>query len=261
MANFSRFIALGDSMTEGMCDEIVDGKYRGWADRVADNLASEDPNFSYVNLAIRGKLLTQVVDEQIPAATKYVTGPDTLISFHAGANDVLRPTYIPELAYAKYELGISDLAKTSATILVFTVIDRVDGKGRTAQMWHERFSSFNINVRRVAEKYGAIVIEADSAKWMADLRFLASDRLHLNPDGHWRLSQAVLEKLDKKSDASWKILLPPAPKKSWLRKKSEKLFWIIIFVLPWIWRRLRGKSTGDGRSAKYETPIAWKPKP
>ena len=92
MANFSRFIALGDSMTEGMCDEIVDGKYRGWADRVADTLASEDPNFSYVNLAIRGKLLTQVVDEQIPAATKYVTGPDTLISFHAGANDVLRPT-------------------------------------------------------------------------------------------------------------------------------------------------------------------------
>ena len=55
MANFSRFIALGDSMTEGMCDEFVDGKYRGWADRVADTLASEDPNFSYVNLAIRGK--------------------------------------------------------------------------------------------------------------------------------------------------------------------------------------------------------------
>ena len=95
MANFTRFIALGDSMTEGMCDEIINEKYRGWADLVADTLAIDEPNFSYVNLAIRGKLLSQVIDEQIPAATKYVTGPDTLISFHAGANDVLRPTYIP----------------------------------------------------------------------------------------------------------------------------------------------------------------------
>ena len=50
MMAFTRFIALGDSMTEGMCDEIVDGNYRGWADRVADTISKENPNFSYVNL-------------------------------------------------------------------------------------------------------------------------------------------------------------------------------------------------------------------
>ena len=93
MTVFTRFIALGDSMTEGMCDEIVDGQYRGWADRVADTLAKENPNFTYVNLAIRGKLLHQVIDDQIPEAAKFVTGPETLVSFHAGANDVLRPNY------------------------------------------------------------------------------------------------------------------------------------------------------------------------
>ena len=91
MTAFTRFIALGDSMTEGMCDEIVDGKYRGWADRTADTLAKANPNFTYINLAIRGKLLNQVIDDQIPAAVTYITGPETLVSFHAGANDVLRP--------------------------------------------------------------------------------------------------------------------------------------------------------------------------
>ena len=258
MTVFTRFIALGDSMTEGMCDEIVDGQYRGWADRVADTLAKENPNFTYVNLAIRGKLLHQVIDDQIPEAAKFVTGPETLVSFHAGANDVLRPNYQAEVAFAKYEKGISDLTKTGATVMVFTVIDRVEGNGKTAQLWHERFSAFNVNVRQVANKYGAIIIESDNAKWMADLRFLARDRLHLNSDGHWRLSQAVLENLGKESDPKWKIPLDPATAKSRLRKNLENIIWIIIFVLPWIWRRVRGRSSGDGRSAKYVQPTAWK---
>ena len=258
MTVFTRFIALGDSMTEGMCDEIVDGQYRGWADRVADTLAKENPNFTYVNLAIRGKLLHQVIDDQIPEAAKFVTGLETLLSFHAGANDVLRPNYQAEVAFAKYEKGISDLTKTGATVMVFTVIDRVEGNGKTAQLWHERFSAFNVNVRQVANKYGAIIIESDSAKWMADLRFLARDRLHLNSDGHWRLSQAVLENLGKESNPKWKIPLDPATAKSRLRKNLENIIWIIIFVLPWIWRRVRGRSSGDGRSAKYVQPTAWK---
>jgi len=50
---FTRFIALGDSMTEGMSDEQINGKYRGWADRVADALAEGNPDFTYMNLAIR----------------------------------------------------------------------------------------------------------------------------------------------------------------------------------------------------------------
>lgn len=245
-------------MTEGMCDEIVDGNYRGWADRTADTLAKDSPNFSYANLAIRGKLLHQVIDGQIPDAVRFITGPETLVSFHAGANDVLRPNYQAEVAFAQYEKGISDLAKTGATIIVFTVVDRVEGNGKTAQLWHERFSAFNVNVRAVANKYGATIIEADSAKWMADLRFLAKDRLHLNSDGHWRLSQAVLEKLGKDFDAAWKIPLAPAGKKPWLKKNGENLLWIISFVIPWIWRRLRGRSSGDGRRAKYESPISWK---
>ena len=76
---YTRFIALGDSMTEGMSDELINGKYRGWADRVADKLAKDNPDFTYMNLAVRGKLLKQVVEDQIPVAIKFVDGPKTLI--------------------------------------------------------------------------------------------------------------------------------------------------------------------------------------
>ena len=84
---FNRLVVCGDSYSEGMTDEKIDGQYRGWADRVADGLAKKSPTFTYANLAVRGKLLQQVIDDQLPVAIKYVTGPDTLLTFHAGAND------------------------------------------------------------------------------------------------------------------------------------------------------------------------------
>ena len=90
-------------MTEGMSDEILDGNYRGWADRVADVLAKSNSSFTYMNLAIRGKLLKQVVEDQIPAVIKHIEGKQTLVSFHAGANDVLRPNYRAELSLPLYE--------------------------------------------------------------------------------------------------------------------------------------------------------------
>ena len=251
MTIFHRYIALGDSMTEGMCDEIVDGNYRGWADRIAEVLAEQQPGFTYLNLAIRGKLLAQVIDEQIPTATKFVEDKSTLISFHAGANDVLRPNYKSEVAFERYETAARELAATGATLMLFTVIEKATGKGKTAELWESRFSEFNKNVRKVAAELGAILIEWNEALFLSDRRFLATDRLHLNADGHWRVAQGVLEKLEQPFDSSWRTPLPPPPKVSWVSDQSADLRWFFSFALPWILRRLRGKSSGDGRSATH----------
>lgn len=99
---YNRFIALGDSMTEGMSDEVIGGRYRGWADRVAEVATSNWDGFTYANLAIRGKLVGQVVNEQIPKAKKLIEGKSTLVSFHAGANDVIRPKYDPMRTISTY---------------------------------------------------------------------------------------------------------------------------------------------------------------
>jgi lysophospholipase L1-like esterase len=254
---YNRFIALGDSMTEGMSDEIVNGKYRGWADRTADVIGFGNPEFTYMNLAVRGKLLQQVIDTQIPLVQEHVTGKDTLISFHAGANDVIRPNYDPAVAKPKYRKGVEALSKTGGTVMLFTVVEKVDGKSKVAELWHERFTDFNEHVREVAKEFGAILMDAKDAQFLGDRRLLNRDRLHLNEEGHWRLSQAVLEGLSFPSNTAWKIPLPPAPKKSKINSSIENSIWIWTFVLPWIWRRARGKSSGDGRVCKYPTPIKW----
>jgi lysophospholipase L1-like esterase len=220
-------------------------------------MASEVEGFTYVNLAVRGKLLKQVIDDQLPVAISYVTGSDTLFSFHAGANDALRPSYKPEVAIGLYEDAVRRVAATGATVMLFTVLERTGNTGRGSDVWAARFGEFNKIVRKVGAEVGAIIIDANNETFFSDNRFLAFDRLHLSAEGHHRVAQALLEKLGYQFDPAWRIPLPPAAPTPWLKKRVISAIWFFTFALPWIWRRLRGKSSGDGRTAKYPTPTSW----
>ena len=240
-----------------MSDEKKYGHYRGWADRVADVMATAHPDFTYANLAVRGKLVRQVIDEQITAALDQVTGPETLISFHAGANDVIRPGYKADVVLTQYADAVRRIAASGATVLLFTVLERTGNTGRSAKMWEERFGAFNKNVRAVAQEVGAIVADANEERAFSDRRFLAFDRLHLNAMGHERVAQAVLEILELPFDAGWREPLPPAKPEPKVLRAIVTVIWFITFALPWMWRRARGKSSGDGRSCKYPIAIGW----
>jgi lysophospholipase L1-like esterase len=254
---YNRFVVCGDSYSEGMTDEMIDGLYRGWADRVADGLAKKSPTFTYANLAVRGKLLPQVIEDQVPVALTFVTGPETLISFHAGANDALRPGFDPVLAKERYQSTVRRLAASGATIMLFTVLEDTGNSGRGSKLWQERFGTFNRAVREVAAEVGAIIIDANQERFFSDKRFLAFDRLHLNAMGHIRCADAVLEKLGYDFDPGWRTPLPPAAPTSWFKERAIGVIWFFTFALPWIIRRLRGRSSGDGRVCKYPTPISW----
>ena len=84
----SSLVAVGDSFTEGMSDLLPDGSYRGWADVLAARMAARSPGFRYANLAVRGKLIGQIVDEQVVTAASLRADVVTLVG---GLNDVLRP--------------------------------------------------------------------------------------------------------------------------------------------------------------------------
>ena len=191
----TRLICLGDSFTEGMSDDLrPDGRFRGWSDRVATGLAADRSGVAhypvtYANLAIRGKLLDQVVAEQFgPALT---LGPD-IITFHAGANDVLRPgTDLPDL-YARYDAAVEQLTATGATVVLFTSLARAGGSGRFADRLERAFHAFNRNVREVAARHGATLVDLEAIHTLTDRRFWAPDRLHLNELGHARVAAAVL---------------------------------------------------------------------
>ncbi|MCC7127666.1 MAG: SGNH/GDSL hydrolase family protein, partial [Microbacteriaceae bacterium] len=92
---WSRYVAIGDSFTEGIGDPEPrsPGGNRGWADRVAEVLSAKTDDFAYANLAIRGRLLQQIFDEQVEPALEL--RPD-LVTVSAGGNDILRPGSDPD---------------------------------------------------------------------------------------------------------------------------------------------------------------------
>ncbi len=255
---FNRFIALGDSMTEGMQDEIVNGKYRGWADRVADVMAENYENFTYANLAVRGKLVGQVHREQVPVALGLVNGPSTVISFHAGANDVIRPKYDPIKTIDTYNDAVDQIMKSGATLMLFCVLEDTGKRNKTSQIWKERFNVFNDNVRKKANSVGAILFDPNQDDFWKDSRFIHEDRLHLNSEGHRRVAQAVLARLNLPHDPDWRKPLPPATPLSIQEKTQINLHWFGAYAVPWMIRRARRRSSGDGRIAKYPALITWK---
>jgi lysophospholipase L1-like esterase len=231
---YTRFIVLGDSFSEGMSDEIINGKYRGWADRVADVLAAQTPEFKYANFAIRGKLVKQVFEEQVPLALPLIDGPQTLVSFHAGANDALRPNFDRNVVRTAYVRAVTQLVQTGATLVLFTVLEKNGNGGKASAVWEERMDPQSSNPN-----------------------LLAFDRLHLNTTGHYRVAQAVLERIGAPFDSNWKVSVIPSKKKPWLTRKLLTLWWFVSFALPWVWRRIRGRSSGDGRSGKYTSLTPW----
>jgi len=252
-----RLVCVGDSFTEGMSDERRDdGEFLGWADRTADALASRQTHgvVRYANLAVRGKLLDQVVADQVPAALAL---RPTLLSFHAGPNDVLRRgTDLVDLT-RRYDRAVAATAGTGAQVVLFTSIGRAGGDGRLAGWLANRFARFNDHVRLVADRYDATLVDTGAVEVLTDRRMWDLDRLHLNADGHRRVAAAVLEQLGVAEPGLlggpvgwWQEPLPGAPPVPRRVAAAADVVWARRYLLPWFGRRLTGRSSGDLRSPK-----------
>ncbi len=249
---WSSFVAVGDSFTEGLDDgPASDGHYVGWADRVARALAAHDPDLRYANLAVRGKLLDEVVADQLVAA---LARRPQLLAFHAGGNDVLRPGVTVADVVRRYDLAVRRATHDADTVLLFTVLERSGGRGRAADRLAARIAAFNDGVRRTAAAHGAVLVDVAGEAALHDRRLWADDRLHLATEGHRRIAAAVLEALDVPVDHPdpgwWRTPLPPPSARSRAAGLAADARWVTDHLLPWLGRRLRGVSSGDGRTGK-----------
>ena len=215
------------------------GGHRGWADRVAEALSARTHDFAYANLAIRGRLLQQISDEQVDAAL--ALKPD-LISVSAGGNDIIRPGTDPDDISNRFETMIERLRSDGATVVMFNgpdvgmtpVLGRVRGK----------VAIYNENLRAVAQRHDAVVADMWALRELKDPRMWAPDRLHFSPMGHHRIAIMVLDALNVEHD-----LVPDAPEPltrvPWRQARVEDIGWAREYFVPWVLRRIRHQSSGD----------------
>ncbi|MFC0598634.1 SGNH/GDSL hydrolase family protein [Streptomyces palmae] len=266
------YAAVGDSFTEGVGDPGPDGAFVGWADRLAILLsdrhasarAAADPagaapdtpddtgyddtgydDFRYANLAVRGRLLDQIVAEQVPRAKELA--PD-LVSFCAGGNDILRPGSDPDAIAERYEAAVADLVGSVGTVLVCTGFDT---RGvPVLRHLRGKIATYTAHVRAIADRHDCPVLDLWSLRSVQDRRAWSDDRLHLSADGHTRVALRAAQVLGLRVPADPDQPWPQEDTRTPAEVRRDNIHWAREHLVPWIGRRLRGESSGDHVSAK-----------
>jgi lysophospholipase L1-like esterase len=250
-----RYVAIGDSFTEGVGDVRPDGSFRGWADLVAaglsSSLAERGEPLQYANLAIRGRLLRPIVTDQLDAALALDPAPD-LLTLNGGGNDMLRPgVHLDELLELT-EHAVNRCVAAGVRIVLLS------GADPTAQLplgrfVHRRAAYLTAGLADLCVKRDVTLVNCFADQEIREFGYWTSDRLHLNSYGHERVAGLVLHALGfgELPEAATPVAVNPN-----MRGFLKDARYYREHVLPWINRRLRGTSSGDDRIAKH---AAWEP--
>ncbi len=268
MTGWTTFVAVGDSFTEGLNDEgeglagppaeDSPGSFVGWADRLAGLLAQASPEpaaFRYANLAVRGRLLTEIVGPQLDAAL--ALEPD-LVSIVGGGNDILRPRADIDALVALLEAGVARARASGADVLLATPVDPADAP--LIRHTRGRAGAYAAHINSIARTHGAYVVDQWGMRVLRDWRVWADDRIHMVAEGHRRVAleafaSLTMEHADR-AGAQWRTPLDETAPATvvGLRANAD---WARQHVAPWVQRRVRGRSSGDALSAKRPTLGPW----
>ncbi|WP_460998845.1 SGNH/GDSL hydrolase family protein [Streptomonospora sediminis] len=258
-AAFRSYVAIGDSLTEGLEDLSPNGEYRGFADRLAEHLSASAPGFRYANLAVRGRRMRHIFGEQLEQTLGF--GPD-LVTVHAGGNDVLRPNSNLDDLAAEFEAGIRRLRDAGIRVVVLSGHDT--GWIPVLRVYRGRIAVFSMHLRAIAERTGSDIVDLWSMGALNDPRAWSEDRLHFNAAGHRIVAARIADLLGE----------PMGPREAWARpwdtpperlprilRRRENLRWAREHLMPWVSRRALGRSSGDGRRPKRPYPAELQPGP
>ncbi|MBO0776473.1 MAG: SGNH/GDSL hydrolase family protein, partial [Actinobacteria bacterium] len=208
------------------------------------------PGLRYANLAIRGKLLREVADEQVPLAI--AMAPD-LVSIAAGGNDMLRPRTDPDVLAQSFDEVVRTLKMAGCQVMMFTGFDP---RFPVLRLIRGKVAAFNMDLRAIADRHGCLVVDLWSMTVLCDPRAWSADRLHLTPDAHRRVALRACEVAGVPVAADWREPWPvtegltASGVRAWLAARQMDLRWARRHAAPWVARRIRGTSSGDGKEAK-----------
>lgn len=238
---WTQFVALGDSLTEGIGDYDAHGRPRGWADRFAEEIARRQGGLHYANLAVRGRLTADVVLTQLRPAI--ALEPD-LASIVVGMNDLIRPAVNLTRVCELFDHLVATVAGTGAVVLTATLPNPgsvVPLPGLVRRRFGRRLELFNEHVRQTSARHGAVCADlADRA--VRDIAGWSEDRLHPGPYGHQLVADEFLELLT--GVRSGAVLERPPFDVATQDGVREQVRWFLRSGGPWLWRRLRGRPEG-----------------
>ncbi|MDH6423294.1 SGNH/GDSL hydrolase family protein [Aurantimicrobium minutum] len=243
-----RYVALGDSLTEGIGDDRFeqDRIFAGWADRFAvllnqDAIAAGE-DFLYANLAVRSRNSSEILSHQVDEAL--LLEPD-LVTIMAGANDLWRPRKSWELVRAQFTVAVEQLKAAGVTVVLTNCINPV-------HHWSFRGGALRAKeltklIEEVAREQNVLVLDVYRSPTLRRLRVWSDDCVHFGPRGHAHVANKAAKLLGLPYRIETPVLEPRLKDGMTLLEHAK---WIVTHVTPFVGRRLRGIAAGDGIKPK-----------
>ncbi|MFG3227910.1 SGNH/GDSL hydrolase family protein [Kitasatospora sp. NPDC048194] len=201
-----RFVALGDSLTEGVGDQVGEA-WRGWAAVLAHSLAPGGRDVDFANLAYSGALTADLTARQLPAALAL---RPQLAAVLVGGNDTLRTGFDIRRTTLELDATLGELSSHGAVLLTACLPDpglllRLPAPlGRPLA---RRMRAVNTVVHALTARHRAVHLHIAELPWSNQRRLLSVDRLHPSAEGHHLIARRFHDLL---SEAGHPLGPPPA---------------------------------------------------
>ncbi|MBV2155868.1 SGNH/GDSL hydrolase family protein [Kitasatospora sp. SUK 42] len=201
-----RFVALGDSLTEGIGDQVGEG-WRGWAAVLAHSLAPGGREVEFTNLAYSGALTTELTTRQLPRA---LARRPQLAAVVVGGNDTLRAGFDIRRTTLELDATLGELSGHGATLLTACLPDPGSLLRLPAPLGRplaRRMRAVNTVVHALTARHRAVHLHIAELPWYEERRLLSVDRLHPSAEGHHLIARRFHGLL---ADAGHPLGPPPA---------------------------------------------------
>ena len=162
---------------------------------------------------------------------------------------MLRPGADPDALAESFDEVVRTLLQAGCPVLMFTGFDP---RFPVLRLIRGKVAAFNMHLRAIADRHQCQVVDLWSMNVLRDPRAWGADRLHMTSDGHRRVALRACEVMGIPVAEDWREPWPTLdrPPRSasvdWLSARRLDAHWARVYAAPWLSRRIRGRSSGDG---------------
>ena len=193
---WTRYVAIGDSLSEGLGDPLPGGGLGGWALLLAEHLGQVRPEMSFTNLAVRGYRARDAIQRELPEAI--ALQPD-LVTVFIGGNDVLLTPRLDGARFAdELDRLVAPFADPSVTVVLSTLPDLAAVSPLPPPLrgqLRRRVETVNEVIRQAAQRYDTVLLDAWAEPRILRHAMWSVDRIHPSAAGHRLIAASVAELL------------------------------------------------------------------
>ena len=227
---WTRFVAIGDSLSEGLGDPLTGGATRGWANLLAARLRLGDPRVEFLNLAVRGHLARDAVRRQLEAALAFE--PD-LVSIFIGGNDVLLGrTFDADTFERELSQLVEPFDRRGATIVLSTLPDLTACSPLLPPLrglLRQRILAANAVITRVSCHHSTVLLDAWADPRTRRHAMWSIDRIHPSASGHRMIAESVARLLGVPI-ADGAVPAVGIPVVGTVRRHAREVAWLVRYA-------------------------------